>query len=84
MKYIPTPECRMACSSGLRSFCGLCAPVGAPAAIISEAKVRGELGQRPSNPTKRQTWDRGVAQIEGYRQRHGVKDPSKAFGLEFS
>jgi hypothetical protein len=49
----------------------------APAAYITK-----ELGERPSDPAKRQAWDRGVAQIERYRQEHGVRDPNKAFGRE--
>lgn len=44
--------------------------------------VTKELGERPSDPAKRKAWDRGVAGIESYRQEHGVKDPSKAFGRE--
>lgn len=46
------------------------------------AYVRNELGERPSDPAKQKTWDRGVAQIEGYRQKHGVKEPNKPFGRE--
>jgi hypothetical protein len=49
----------------------------APAAYITK-----ELGERPSDPAKRQAWDRGVAQIERYRQEHGVRDQNKAFGRE--
>lgn len=30
------------------------------------AYVRNELGERPSDPAKQKTWDRGVSQIEGY------------------
>jgi hypothetical protein len=44
--------------------------------------IAKELGERPSDPAKREAWDRGVAGIESYRQEHGVKDPSKAFGRE--
>jgi hypothetical protein len=46
------------------------------------AYVKTELGERPSDPTKRKAWDRGVSQIERYRQEHGIKDPSKALGRE--
>ncbi len=53
------------------------------ARISSPPYIKNELGERPSDPTKRQAWDRGVAQIEGYRQRHGVKDPNRVFGPEF-
>jgi conjugative relaxase-like TrwC/TraI family protein len=42
--------------------------------------IRAELGERPSDPAKRKAWDRGVEQIERYRQEHGVKDQGKAFG----
>src|SRR4029077_13915966 len=51
------------------------------AARLSPPPYSGsELGERPSDPAKRKEWDRGVAQIEGYRQQNGVKDPSRAFG----
>jgi hypothetical protein len=50
--------------------------------VAPPAYVRNELGERPSDPTKRQAWDRGVAHIEHYRQEHGVKDPTTAFGQE--
>lgn len=44
--------------------------------------VTKELGERPSDPAKRKVWDRGVAQIEGYRQRNGVTDQRNAFGKD--
>lgn len=50
------------------------------ARISPPAYVKSELGERPSDPAKRKGWDRGVSQIERYRQEHGIKDPSKALG----
>lgn len=44
--------------------------------------IKAELGERPSDPTKRGAWERGVSEIETYRQRNGVKDRSRAFGGE--
>jgi conjugative relaxase-like TrwC/TraI family protein len=44
--------------------------------------VKAELGERPSEPAKRKAWDRGVSEIERYRQEHGVKDPKRALGQE--
>jgi len=44
--------------------------------------ITKELGERPLDRTKRRAWDRGVIEIETYRQRHGVKDPSRALGRE--
>ena len=41
-----------------------------------------ELGQRPADPAKAKTWDRGVQGIEGYRLAYGVKDTRNAFGRE--
>jgi hypothetical protein len=41
-----------------------------------------ELGERPSDPAKRQTWDRAVRGIEGYRQQHGIRDRDNALGAE--
>ncbi|MGC1166872.1 MAG: MobF family relaxase [Solirubrobacterales bacterium] len=52
------------------------------ARISPPAYVKNELGERPSDPTKRKAWDRGVAGIERYRQEHGIKDPSNALGRE--
>ncbi len=44
--------------------------------------IKAELGERPSDPIKQRAWDRGVSQIERYRQEHGVKESNQAFGLE--
>jgi hypothetical protein len=52
------------------------------ARISPPAYVKAELGERPSDPAKRKAWDRGVSQIEHYRQEHGIKDPNKALGRE--
>ncbi|HKB50390.1 MAG TPA: hypothetical protein VKC63_03050 [Solirubrobacterales bacterium] len=52
------------------------------ARISPPAYIASELGKRPSDPTKRKAWDRGVEAIETYRQRHGIKDPHKALGRE--
>jgi conjugative relaxase-like TrwC/TraI family protein len=52
------------------------------ARISPPVYVKNELGERPSDPTKRKAWDRGVSQIERYRQEHGVKDPNRALGRE--
>jgi hypothetical protein len=52
------------------------------ARIAPPAYITKELGERPTDPTKRRAWDRGVAEIETYRQRHGVKDRERAFGSE--
>jgi hypothetical protein len=42
--------------------------------------ITNELGKRPLDPTKQRAWDRGVAEIESYRQQHGITDPSQALG----
>ncbi|HWM55523.1 MAG TPA: MobF family relaxase [Solirubrobacterales bacterium] len=52
------------------------------ARISPPAYVKAELGERPSDPVKREAWDRGLSQIERYRQDHGIKDPFRAFGAE--
>jgi len=41
-----------------------------------------ELGERPSDPELRKSWDKGVSEIERYRQEHGIKDPEHALGRE--
>ncbi len=52
----------------------------AAARLSPPAYIRAELGERPSDPTKRAAWDRGVREIEGYRQRNGVVDRDSALG----
>jgi conjugative relaxase-like TrwC/TraI family protein len=44
--------------------------------------IAKELGERPTEPEQRWDWDRGVEQIERYRQEHGIKDTEHAFGKE--
>ena len=44
--------------------------------------IKAELGERPADPAKRKAWDRGVSEIERYRQENGVKDPKRALGQE--
>jgi conjugative relaxase-like TrwC/TraI family protein len=41
-----------------------------------------ELGERPSDLEKGRAWDRGVKEIEGYRQGHGITDKRRTFGRE--
>lgn len=52
------------------------------ARISPPTYIKNELGERPGDPAKRKAWERGIAGIERYRQEHGIKDPSKAFGRE--
>jgi hypothetical protein len=54
----------------------------AAARIAPPAYIRRELGERPSDPTKRKAWDRAVSDIEGFRQKHGITDPRRALGRE--
>jgi hypothetical protein len=42
--------------------------------------VVAELGQRPSDPAKRRTWDLAMAGIEGYRFERGIGDRDRALG----
>jgi hypothetical protein len=44
--------------------------------------ITKELGQRPSDPSKRQHWDKAVRGIEGYRQEHGIRDKDSALGAK--
>ena len=41
-----------------------------------------ELGERPSDPSKRVHWDRAVRGIESYRQQHRIEDRDNALGGE--
>ena len=54
----------------------------AAARIEPPAYIVKELGERPSDPAKAKTWDRGVQGIEGYRLENGVKGTRSAFGRE--
>jgi len=56
------------------------APQIAAAQIAPPSYIVRELGERPADPAKRESWNRGVKQIETYRQEHGVNDKSRAFG----
>jgi conjugative relaxase-like TrwC/TraI family protein len=52
------------------------------AGIAPPPYITNELGERPSDPAKRTVWDRGVSEIERYRQQHGINNPSRALGRE--
>lgn len=54
----------------------------AAARIEPPSYIVKELGQRPADPTKAKTWNRGVQDIEGYRLENGVKDTRNAFGRD--
>jgi hypothetical protein len=41
-----------------------------------------ELGERPTDPSKRWAWDSTVAEIERYRQQHGIRDRDSTLGAE--
>jgi conjugative relaxase-like TrwC/TraI family protein len=52
------------------------------ARIAPPAYITKELGERPSDPSKQQSWEAGVKTVESYRQEHGVKDPNHALGRD--
>lgn len=54
------------------------------ARLAPPAYITKELGERPTDPEKRRSWEAGVRTIEGYRQEHGVKDRDHAFGQDTS
>lgn len=54
------------------------------AGISPPPYITKELGERPRDPAKARAWDRGVSQIEGYRQSHGVTDQDSALGTRRS
>lgn len=54
----------------------------AAARIETPAYIVRELGERPTDPARARTWDRGVQGIERHRLEHGVKDKHSAFGRE--
>jgi hypothetical protein len=44
--------------------------------------IVAELGERPAEGKRRATWDSAVREIEGYRQRNGIRDRGTALGAE--
>jgi hypothetical protein len=44
--------------------------------------ITRELGRRPPEPELRARWERGVHEIERYRQEHSISDPQRALGRE--
>jgi conjugative relaxase-like TrwC/TraI family protein len=50
------------------------------ARIAPPQYIRAELGERPADPAKRHSWERGVDAIERHRQEHGISDRRHAFG----
>jgi hypothetical protein len=81
---LPRPQDRDAIKAELatveRVLADRRAPQIAAARIEPPAYIVRELGERPADPAKRESWDRGVKRIESYRQEHGVTDKSRAFG----
>ncbi|MBW8060539.1 MAG: relaxase domain-containing protein [Solirubrobacterales bacterium] len=52
------------------------------ARIAPPAYITSELGERPSDPAKCKSWEKGVETVERYRLEHGVKDPNHALGRD--
>ena len=50
------------------------------ARLSPPAYVVKELGERPDEPGKARAWDRGVREIESYRNERGVTDKDSALG----
>ncbi|HET8814506.1 MAG TPA: MobF family relaxase [Solirubrobacterales bacterium] len=50
------------------------------ARLSPPAYIKGELGERPADPTKAAAWDKAVRGIETYRIRNGVVDRDSALG----
>ena len=50
------------------------------ARLAPPAYVINELGERPDEPGKGRAWDRGVREIESYRNERGVTDKDRALG----
>ncbi|HXS34159.1 MAG TPA: hypothetical protein VN758_10355 [Solirubrobacterales bacterium] len=42
--------------------------------MAKQRQALGELGERPSEPFRREGWDRAVKRIEHYRQEQGITD----------
>jgi conjugative relaxase-like TrwC/TraI family protein len=54
----------------------------AAARVSPPPYIREALGARPEQPSERARWERGVAEIERYRQAHGIADSREALGRE--
>jgi hypothetical protein len=78
----PGTEARRECEIAGQLLATRSAQALAAARIEPPSYIVKELGQRPADPAKAKTWDRGVRGVEGYRLEHGVKDTHNAFGRE--
>jgi conjugative relaxase-like TrwC/TraI family protein len=54
----------------------------AAARVSPPDHIVAELGERPAEGPERVVWDRAVRQVEGYRQRNGIRDRDTALGPE--
>lgn len=54
----------------------------AAARVSPPTYIREALGARPEQVSERVRWERGVAEIERYRQAHGITDTREALGRE--
>jgi hypothetical protein len=54
----------------------------AAARVSPPTYIREALGARPEQPSERARWERGLAEIERYRQAHGITDAREALGRE--
>jgi conjugative relaxase-like TrwC/TraI family protein len=52
----------------------------AAARVSPPDHIVAELGERPPEGPERTAWDRAVRQVEGYRQRNGIRDRDIALG----
>ncbi len=46
------------------------------------AWITAELGECPSDPARRRTWESAAREVVSYRMEHGVSDRDTAFGPE--
>ncbi len=54
----------------------------AAARVSPPTYVREAIGPRPEQPRGRAGWERGLTEIERYRQAHGITDSREALGAE--
>ena len=54
----------------------------AAARVSPPGYIVAELGERPEEGRGRLAWDGAVREIEGYRQRNGLRDRDTALGAE--
>ena len=84
LRQLPTPELLPRATEPLveAELAERCRLALAAARICPPTYVREAIGPRPEKPRERARWERGLTEIERYRQAHGITDSKEALGAE--